>query len=276
MWLRYIHPKLNKWYDSIQLNWGIKRLLGKFFGVLQYQWFVSIDNKIVYPVFRLIEGYINTRIIYHYGAGYRWGDSKSQNIDFNTHNLGYGSVHHTIIRSQRPKRILCLGSMYGFIPYMMARACMENGIGHVDFVDAGYDINSTDDKKRHFYGQGFWRNTNLKKHFSYLLSPKYITTYVMTCAEFAKKYHYKYDYIYFDADHSYKGAMSNLKLFWSRLNKEGFLCIHDIDFKVESRGVTFEHWKFWNEMVEKTKYKFKLTNHYSGIGFVQKMGGEKV
>jgi hypothetical protein len=39
----------------------------------------------------------------------------------------------------RPKRVLCVGSRYGYIPAICAYACKENNYGVVDFVDAGFD-----------------------------------------------------------------------------------------------------------------------------------------
>ena len=164
--------------------------------------------------------------------------------------------------------------MYGYIPYMMAKACNENNFGHVDFVDASYDINATKDKNDHFYGQGFWKKCNPKKHFSYLGSGNFISTHIMTTEEFAQKYpNKKYDYIYLDADHSYQGALTNIKLFWSRLNQDGYLCFHDIHFDRIVKNVSFEHGRIWTDL-SKMPYKIEISNHYSGIGFIQKIGNQ--
>ena len=53
-------------------------------------------------------------------------------------DLGYGWIHYGLIRQQKPKKLLCIGSRYGFIPAVMAQACKDNNLGKVDFVDAGY------------------------------------------------------------------------------------------------------------------------------------------
>ena len=255
-------------YNSIHLNLGIKRFLNRLiFSQRHINW---LDNHFLFPFYLSLEKYFYTRIVSHYGADYRWGDEKSQNLDKKNYNFGYGYIHYSLIRNQRPKRILCLGSMYGFIPYMMARACKENGYGHVDFVDANYDIHDTKYSNSHYYGQGFWKKATTKDHFKYLGVNEYITSYVMTNTDFAKKYNYDYDYIYLDADHSYKGALQNLRLFWSKLVKEGFLCFHDIHFDRTLEGVVFEHGKVWKKL-SKMPYKFELSNHYSGLGFVQKL-----
>lgn len=281
---------LIKIYKSIEINLGIKKKLNKAFNIektikkideqilrpfyifLEKLFVVNIDNIILYPIYDNLRKYFFKRIVRYYGADYHWNDQKSQNLDKETSNFGYGQIHYSLIRSQRPKNILCVGSMYGFIPYMMAKACGENNFGHVDFVDASYDINDTKDKNDHFYGQGFWKKNNPKKHFSYLGSGNFISTYVMTTEDFAKRYpNRKYNYIYLDGDHSYKGALINLKLFWSKLNQDGYLCFHDIHFDRIVKNVSFEHGKVWESLSE-MPYKIEISNHYSGIGFIQKIG----
>lgn len=279
-------------YKSIELNLGFKKKINKivdiegtikkideqilrsFYVFLEKLFIVNIDNIILYPIYDILRKYFFKRIVRYYGADYHWDDQKSQNLDKKTSNFGYGQIHYSLIRSQKPKNILCVGSMYGFIPYMMARACKENNFGHVDFVDASFDINDPNDKTDHFYGQGFWKKCNPKKHFSYLGSGEHITTHVMTTEEFAKKYpKKKYDYIYLDGDHSYHGALVNLKLFWSNLNQDGYLCLHDIHFDRIVKNVFFEHGKMWNAL-SKMPYKIEISNHYSGIGFIQKIGSK--
>jgi len=263
-------------YDSIELNLGIKRVFfrNKFVWFFKKNWpyyRCLFETKAIYPIYELLGRYFYKRIVDHYGADYYWDNQKSQNLDKKHFNLGYGYIHYAMVRSQRPRRVLCIGSMYGFIPYMLARACMENKRGHVDFVDASYDINNPKHKGIHNYGQGFWKKTEIGKHFSYLLSNKYISTYVMTSESFAKKYKRKYDYICLDGDHTYKGARKDFRLFWPKLNKEGFLCFHDIHFREVSKGIHFEYWKIWDELKKKYKFKFELSNHYSGLGFIQKI-----
>ena len=252
--------------DSIRLNLGIKRYIKTTFDNIK----TYIDTKVILKFNRKIDAYLTKNIIRHYGADYRWNDEKSQNLNKKTNNLGYGLVHYSLIRNFRPKRILCVGSMYGFIPYMMARACEENKKGKVDFVDAGFDINKKSDNIKHSFGQGFWRNVDLQKHFSYLLDNKYIETFVMTTAEFAKKNKEKYDFIYLDGDHTYEGGKLDLKLFWPRLKTDGFLCYHDIHFKKILAGITFGYWKVWEELSISKRFKIEVSNNYSGLGFVQK------
>lgn len=267
---------IQKIYDSIHLNLGIKRVLHKYIGsrvpdsrTFFYQCLCFLDNTLVYPLYQLLERYFFRRVVFHYGADYRWNDQRSQNLDKSTQNFGYGLVHYALIRSQRPNRILCIGSMYGFIPYMMARACMENGMGFVDFVDAGYDKNKKT-KTKHYYGQGFWRSVNPASHFRFLSVNRYIQTHVMTSARFAASSNWNYDYIYLDGDHSLRGAASNIRHFWPKLNINGLLCFHDVHYDRIAEGIRFEHGKAWNAL-SFLPYKFQLSNFYSGLGFIQKM-----
>lgn len=262
-------------YNNLQLNLGIK----SFLKILLKRVELFYDQNILYPTYKKSEKIIFEKIIKHYGADYKWDDEKSQNIDKKTTNHGYGLLHYSIVRSQKPKNILCVGSMYGYIPYMLAKACEDNVLGYVDFVDAGYNIENAQNKETHYFGQGFWKKETIKQHFSYLLNFNFIKTHIMTTKVFAKKYPQKtYDYVYLDGDHSYKGAKTDLKLFWPKLKKNGFIVFHDIHLqesflKKEARnyGLEFGYQKIWKELIKTKKYKFEMSNQYSGLGFIQKI-----
>lgn len=267
--------KLKNIYNKIQLNLGVKTFFENKFQKTK----LFFDQNLIFPLSKKINNYLFDQVIAHYGADYKWDDQKSQNINKKTKNHGYGLFHYSMIKNQKPKRVLIVGSMFGYIPYMMAKACEENGFGKIDFVDASFDLKDEDDKNTHYFGHGFWNKKTAKKHFSYLLNPKYIDMHVMTTEKFAKKYpQNNYDYICLDGDHSYKGAKLDLKLFWPRLNKEGFISFHDIHLKKEflkkeAREMDLElgYRKIWQELIKTKKYKFELSNHYSGLGFLQKL-----
>ncbi len=262
-------------YNSLHLNLGLKKFFEK--KISQFKFF--FDQKIIFVLYQKIEKYVFNQVIDHYGADYKWNDQKSQNLDKQTQNYGYGSFHYSWVRNQKPKKILCIGSMYGYIPYMLARACEDNDYGKVDFVDAGYSLKNEDNKDTHYFGQGFWNKDMAKKHFSYFLDPKYISTHIMRSDEFAKKYPKNtYDYVCLDGDHSYKGAAADFRLFWPKLNKEGLICFHDIHLEhkflnKEAKHIKLEfgYKKIWQELVKSKKFKFELSNHYSGLGFIQKI-----
>ena len=276
-----------KLYHSIQLNLGIKRLIERFisstrllailkkiasrFLITNGELTTFFDNRVVFPVYKWIKSYLFKKIAFHYGADYRLNMQKSQNINKKHVSLGYGLIHRAIIRNIRPKRVLCIGSLYGFIPFMMARACQDNSYGHVDFIDAGYDMRNPKDKGRHYFGGGFWRSVNTDRHFSYLLSKRYITVHIMTSKEFTKKSRYKYNYIYLDGNQSYKKAAEDIGLFWPRLRLNGILCIFDIHRKLFVADMKMEYSKVWQDL-SFMPFRFELSNQYSGLGFIQKVG----
>lgn len=258
-------------YDSFRLNLGIKRFFKetrKSLDLLRR----NIDNVMVFKLFNFLDIYIKNRIIKHYGADYRWGDEKSQNINKAAGNLGYGMFHYTFIRNIKPKRVLCVGSMYGFIPYMLAKACSDNKYGKVDFVDAGYDMYNPDDPASHNFGQGTWSKVNPKEHFSYFLNNRFIDTYTMTLENFTKANRTKYDYIFFDGEPTYKGLLRDFRLVWSRISNGGYFVLHDIHLKKVLSGFHLEFWKLWRDL-DSYPVKLELSNSYSGMGIIQKRRG---
>ena len=146
--------KLIVWlYEHIKFNLGIK----KYFSFKLNETKYLFNSKLAFPLYKKLENHIFNEIVDQYGADYKWNDQKSQNLDKQSSNYGYGLFHYAMVRNQKPKKILCVGSMYGYIPYMLAKACEDNGFGKVDFVDAGYNLKEKVDESVHYFGQGFWK-----------------------------------------------------------------------------------------------------------------------
>lgn len=207
----------------------------------------------------LFHRFLAKNIIHYYDGDY------GHQTNRRTGNLGFGFIHYSLIINSKPKRILCVGSRKGFIPAICALACAENGMGHVDFVDAGYDIEDAN----HWSGIGWWRHVNPDTHFAFLQINKWLTTYVMTTNEFAKKAKYKYDYIYIDGDHSYEGAKNDWNLFWPRLNRGGFMVFHDVAVHHTKALGTFGVWRLWEEKAKHHAITFPYPKD-SGLGILQK------
>jgi hypothetical protein len=200
----------------------------------------------------------------------RYDGNSGHNLAEDKVELGYGLIHYSLIVNLKPKRVLCIGSSKGFIPAICALACKENKKGHVDFVDAGYDK----DNPNHWGGTGFWKKVNTKKHFSYPALSSWITTHIMTSKQFSMLGTKKtWQYIYIDADHSYKGVKSDYKLFWPRLTRGGYMVFHDILLKSHPVHKNFGVWKFWEEIKDKNKITIPYTYSKrlpSGLGILQK------
>lgn len=198
-----------------------------------------------------------------------YGGTGGHNLDPLKGELGYALFHYAMIVNCRPTRVLCIGSMKGFIPALCALACKDNGRGHVDFVDAGFDQTNPN----HWGGIGFWKTVDPAKHFSYGGISPWITTYIMTSQEFARTSKTAWEYIYIDADHSYEGVERDYRLFWTKLKKGGFMSFHDILLKRHPHHDNFGVWKFWENVPQKSKLALPFTYSStlpSGLGIVQK------
>lgn len=205
------------------------------------------------------------RIITFYARRDNW-----HNQDRKKGNLGYGWIHYALIRNLKPKRVLCIGSKYGFVPAVCAAGCRDNNFGKVDFVDAGFDIDDFSGPGVHWGGVGFWKKCNPKKYFGRFGLADYIDLYVMKSGGFAKKFpKRKYDYIHIDGDHSYLGVRSDFELFWKRLNKNGFMALHDIA-SPDKDGNVYGTRKFWKELKKKNKTALEF-NQDPGVGIIQKL-----
>lgn len=181
--------------------------------------------------------------------------------------LGFGLIHYSFIRNTKPKNVLCIGSRRGFIPAMCALACKENGVGHVDFVDASYDDKTPE---KHWSGTGFWNTKESVHHFDIIDISPWITLYKITSEEYSKQYfRKKYDYVYIDGDHSYEGVKKDFNLFWPNLNKMGFCIFHDIVARGYIGKGKFGVRKFWQELPEAHKISFPFPKE-SGLGILQK------
>ena len=253
----------------------IKRFLEKvkYFGVRKFYWIFRgiwehlldfyIEAFRVHPELTqsLIKRNICRRIISIYG-----GD-EGHNLNLHQFFLGFGIIHYGFVRNIKPTRILCVGSRMGFIPAILALACKDNRKGHVDFVDAGYD---RDNVKKNWSGIGFWKKNDPHTHFKHLGISSYITTYVMTTQEFADANpKNRYEYIYIDGDHSYKGVRLDYSLFWPKLQKYGFMVFHDVHVRWTKNLGTFGVWRFWKELKNKHKIIFPFPKE-SGLGILQK------
>lgn len=245
-----------KWFGLRKLYWAIHRrciqLKENFY-----------DHDMIFPEYAqsLIKRKISRTLIKNYN-----GD-KGQNVNFTQYFLGFGLIHYALIRNIKPKNILCIGSRKGYIPAILALACKDNGIGHVDFVDAGYD---RDKHEKHWSGVGFWKKNDPIMHFAKIGVNGHITTYVMTNEEFAKKHPNEiYDYIYIDGDHSYNGAKLDYTLFWPKLTKYGFMVFHDVYVKYTNDLGYFGVWKLWKELKTNNKIVFPFPED-SGLGILQK------
>ncbi|CAN5267039.1 hypothetical protein BH10PAT2_BH10PAT2_1630 [soil metagenome] len=196
-------------------------------------------------------------------------DELSHLANIDTADMGYGWIHYGFIKAIKPRRILCIGSGYGFIPAVLAQACKENGVGHVDFVDAGYGLNY----RAGYTWTGFWKTPEGKSVFDRFGLKRWITLYNQTTSQFAKSHSkMSWDYIYIDGDHLYAGVKFDYTTFFKQLTADGFLGLHDISITDENFMAEGEYGvaKLWSEI--KSQGKIAFSHPASGLGIVQKLG----
>ena len=195
--------------------------------------------------------------------------ARSHNNDYKRWNLGFGFIHYSFIRNIRPKKVLVVGSQRGYVPVICAKACKdEDHGGHVDFVDAGYDMNISYESSRAWGGTGVWREID-ESYWKPLEVQKYITMYCMTIENFVDKYpDRKYEYIYIDADHNYDAVKSEFNLLWPKLKEDGFISFHDVVVRRRAQAGRCGVKKFWDEI--KGDYHSFTFEQSNGLGIIQK------
>lgn len=168
--------------------------------------------------------------------------------------LGFGLLHYALIRNLRPSNILCVGSTRGFIPACCALACKDVGAGKVDFVDA-------DDGS--WGGSGIWKTAG-RDHWKPLGVEDWINLHVCRIEDFEAG---RYQYIYYDADHSYFGTKQHFELLWPHLDAGGIFAFHDVTTDRVCPSGKFGAMQFWQELEGE-----KLTiERSSGLGIMRKI-----
>ena len=139
-------------------------------------------------------------------------------------SLGFGEIHIALIQNLRPTNALVLGSRYGFIPGCIAAAMAEIGHGHIDFVDANYN-DTVHGEGIAYGGVGAW--TDPMTRFTTLGLQNRITTYICRTDQYWPDCQTMYDYIYFDANHSYRGIYEDFVNSGKNRHTKTWLVFHD-------------------------------------------------
>jgi len=181
-------------------------------------------------------------------------------------SLGFGFVHYALIRNVRPERVLVIGSQRGFVPAICALACKDEGTGHVDFVDAGYDLSH----EKSWGGIGIWK-TALPSYWESLEVQSWITLHCMTTEQFVVTDPGRYQYIYVDGDHSLEGVSADFGALNPLLDPGGFMVFHDVfEDKLTERYGRCGVKRFWNDTFFRGFEKLSLPFDV-GLGILRKV-----
>ena len=208
------------------------------------------------------------------------GRDAEHNTTENT--LGFGLIHYAFITNIRPKRVLAIGSRYGYIPAIISLALKANGEGKLDFVDAsysdeevGYDVA--------FGGVSNWSDeNNYKSGFEQLGLLDIINFNIMRTDEFFPKCELNYEYIYIDGNHGYEGSKYDFDESAKRLTTDGIIAMHDMYHPLPPFGVARTFLEIdetkYNKMIIPVGWPFdKPTNDDNGLALIQpKYGEEKI
>lgn len=193
------------------------------------------------------------------------------NFDFEKYNLGFGWIYYGLIRNLKPKKVLCIGSRWGFVPAICAMGCRDNGFGVVDFVDAGFS-QENESQGNHWGGMGWWKVCNKDAYFGKFDIEDYIRLHVVTTEKFLEEEagkNIRYEYIFIDGDHSYEGVKYDYENFWPRLKKGGVMLIHDINTK-DLGGLKYGVGRLWKEIKESRVGQAFEFEGECGVGIIRK------
>ena len=177
--------------------------------------------------------------------------ARAHNNNYSNCNLGFGLIHYSLIRNIKPKNILVIGSQKGFIPAICGIACLDEGLGSVDFVDAGY---STEEPNA-WGGLGIWK-TATKEYWKPINCENIITIHNKKFEDF--NVDKKYQYIYIDGDHSYEGVKRDFIKCLNLIESESYITLHDITVDKETTYGKCGVKQFWNDIKNNSEYSSKF------------------
>lgn len=193
--------------------------------------------------------------------------ARAHNNDYKTNNLGFGLLHYAFIRNIKPQNVLVVGSQRGYAPAICGLACKDEGIGTVDFVDAGYETS----EPHAWGGLGIWK-TATKDYWKPIGCENIIKLHNMRLENFSTDK--KYQYIYVDGDHSYEGVKRDFYFCVDLLDNQGYMTFHDVSVDKDTDYGKCGVKDFWHDISRDAsmndKFEFLTFPYSAGLGFVRK------
>lgn len=196
--------------------------------------------------------------------------SDAKREDRHEHNtsddsLGFGFVHYSLVRNILPTNALAIGSRYGLIPACIAIALKDNTKGKLDFVDANYD-DDEDGIEFGYGGKGYWSKNNPFEKFGI---GEIVNINIARTEDLFKSNQKKYDYIYIDGDHSYKGVKFDFENALEILSPDGIITLHDYHVEDGTLGYDFGIGKLVDSL-DREVFNVFIMPVWPGLALIQK------
>jgi len=143
------------------------------------------------------------------GHGQRAGDA----------NLGLGWLYYGLVRIERPKRVVCIGSWRGFVPIVLASALRDNGEGgRLTFIDPSLV-------------DGFWRDAQRTRDWFESFGLDNVEHHRSTTQDFVGSEAFQaldpVGLLFVDGFHSEEQARFDHEAFVDKLTSEAVILFHD-------------------------------------------------
>lgn len=195
------------------------------------------------------------------------GAEREHNADAET--LGFGAIHEALVINLRPKRVLVIGSRYGFVPAVIGVAMREHGGAMLDFVDANYS-DAENGFAAAYGGVGYWSSAAATESFAAFGLQDIVRLHFMRSDTFFAGCSVRYDYVYLDGDHSYEGCRRDFDRALEFCNPGAAIVLHDVMVSDPLFGVG----RLFDEL-DPSGFDKILIRRWPGLGIVMPKEGAR-
>lgn len=189
-------------------------------------------------------------------------------------NLGFGFLYYGLVRTLRPDHVVVIGSGFGFSVACLGLGLLDNGAGHLSFVDPSYSL-LADGPMRTIGGTSQWDDPQkVRARFARFGLADVVTHYRLTSEAFYARYEEfrlpAVDVAFIDGNHSYASVRHDFCAALDQAHKNSYLLLHDTNIYlrelVRHAGV-----KRWLRKVERQTADFQVVDFpfSSGVAMVR-------
>jgi hypothetical protein len=192
----------------------------------------------------------------------------------NNLNLGFGFLYYGLVRALRPRRVLVIGSGFGFSVVCLALGLKDNGKGKLTFVDPSFSV-FKDGPFKTVGGTGQWNDPQkVNHHFQRFGLGERITHYKLTSQQFFRNYPQfhlpEIDIAFIDGSHAYDDVKHDFVQVVQHTHKNSYILLHDSSIYIREM-VRHAGVKRWLKMIKKEKQAFETLDFpfSSGVALIR-------